>query len=115
VQLIEQVDVEVAELAAKVFAWLRHASSFVGPPAQRRVALDNLRPVAYFDPDPPRLGDQRARVVPAPSEFAILPLANNESALSCRSRIRRLNSRLSAKQRFRGATKQHLWEILLGG
>jgi len=29
VQLVEQVDVEVAELAAKVVAWLRHASSFV--------------------------------------------------------------------------------------
>jgi hypothetical protein len=29
VQLVEQVDVEVAELAAKVFARLRHASSFL--------------------------------------------------------------------------------------
>jgi hypothetical protein len=29
VQLVEQVDVEVAELAAKVFARLRHARSLV--------------------------------------------------------------------------------------
>jgi hypothetical protein len=78
VQLVEQVDVEVAELAAKVFARLRHAGSFV---VMRLSAVSHSTipgPVAYLDPDPPRLVDQPARRAGGLSELARSPSANSE-------------------------------------